>query len=354
MLLALGIATVLSGLCLVFARPIMKFVCGGGEVLEIAASYYRINAYGFFFQILTMCITACFRGIGITKLPMIYNLIGGAVNVVLNYLLIYGKCGLPALRADGAAWATSISKMLIFAIALGILVFKKTEIRYRKDVSFRLDVAFKKRLLPIGLSAAGEQVVLQSGALLMAKVVALLPVAQIAANQIVANVETFAWASGGACAVAATSLFGRSIGEGKPEKGRAYLRFIIKWAILFAIVEMVVFMALGRPLAALFTSDQSLYPMIMRILLIAAITLPLIGTHQSVSGALRSAGDTVAPLVASIISLWVIRLIPGFFLIKIMGMGIYAYRFLIFADQGVRLLVVAIFYLTGHWRKKLK
>ena len=217
-----------------------------------------------------------------------------------------------------------------------------------------MDVAFKKRLLPIGLSTAGEQAVLQSGAILIAKVVALLPVAHIAANQIVVNVETFAWASGGACAVAATSLFGRSIGEGKPEKGRAYLRFIIKWAILFAIVEMVVFTAMGRPMAALFTNDQSLYPMIMRILLISAITLPLIGTHQSVSGALRSAGDTVAPLVASVISLWVIRLIPGFFLIKIMGMGIYAYRFLIFADQGVRLLVAAIFYLTGHWKKKLK
>jgi Na+-driven multidrug efflux pump len=166
--------------------------------------------------------------------------------------------------------------------------------------------------------------------------------------------ESIAWASGGACSVAATSLFGRSLGENDPEKGKAYLRFILKWALLLALAESVIFVAFGRPLATLFTNDQSLYPIVVKIMLIAAAMLPLIGTQPSISGALRSAGDSIAPLIASLVSLWVFQVGLGYVVVSVLGLGIYVYRWCIVANQLVRLAVVAIFYLTGHWKKKLK
>lgn len=353
MLISLIIALIFTVFSVVAAAPIMKFICGESDTLPIATSYYRINAYGFFFQILTANITAILRAIGISKLPMIYNLTGGVVNVVLNYFLIYGTCGFPEMRADGAALATTLSKVVAFVFALLILLLKNTEVKYQKGVFQKFCHGIKTRLLPIGLTAAGEQLILQVGAIFTAKIIAVLPTAQIAANQIVANLEAFAWATGSACQSAATTLFGRALGENNQNKAKSFLGISVKWAIGFALAECIVFCFFGRQLGAMFSNDATLYSSIATLFMIAAVSLPFINTHQTVSGALRSAGDSIAPLIASFISLWVFRVALGYLTISVLDLGIYAYKWCIAIDQFVRCAIVCIFYLTGHWKKFL-
>lgn len=352
---SMGIATlvaaVFSLLSIVFAKDIMHFVCGDGETLALAASYYQINAYGFFFQIITYNISAMLRGIGISKLPMVYNLTGGVANVILNYFLIFGVGIFPELRSDGAALATAISKGITFVFALIVLLFKKTELDFRLGIDKKPDRAIKSRFLPIGVTAAGEQVILQVGAIMSAKIMATLPTAQIAAYQIVVNVEGFAWATGYSCQAATTSLFGRALGEHKHRKAQSFLRLAVKWAIGFAIAELSVFCLFGKQIAMLFTNDSSLYPSIVILLALGALELPFINTHQTVSGALRSAGDSVAPLIASFISLWVFRVALGFVLINVLHMGVYSYKATLIGDQLTRCVIVSAFYLTGHWKK---
>ena len=350
--LALVVASLFSLFSVVFAGSIMGFVCGDGETLALAASYYKINAYGFFFHILTMNISAILRGIGVTRLPMLYNLTGGVLNVVLNYLLIYGVWGFPELRSDGAAWATTISKGVSLVFALGVLLFTGTEVGHRLGVGKKLDKSIKTRLLPIGITAACEQLVLQIGALMTAKIIAVLPTTHIAANQIVANMEGFAWATGSACQTASTSLFGRSLGENNVPKAKSYLKLSVCWTVGFAAVEMVAFTLGGNTLAALFSNDVTLYPLISTMLILAALALPFINVHQTVSGALRSAGDSVAPLIASLVSLWVFRVVLGYLTVSVLDLGMYAYRWCIVADQAVRCAIVCGFYLSGHWKKK--
>lgn len=349
--IATAVATVLSLFSIVFAKDIMRFVCGEAETLPIAASYYQINAYGFFFQIITFNISAMLRGIGISKLPMIYNLTGGAVNVVLNYLLIFGVGFFPELRSDGAALATVISKGVTFVFALLVLLFKKTDLDFRLGIDKKPDNAIKNRLLPIGLTAGSEQIILQVGGILSAKIMAGLPTAQIAAYQIVINVEGFAWATGYACQSATTSLFGRSLGEHKHRKAQNFLRLAVKWALGFALFEILLFCILGKQIAMLFTNDASLYPTIIGLLIISACVLPFINTHQTVSGALRSSGDSVAPLISSFISLWVFRVILGYIFVNVLDLGVYWFKLTLLGDQLTRCIIVSIFYLKGHWKK---
>ncbi|MBQ8892851.1 MAG: MATE family efflux transporter [Clostridia bacterium] len=354
MLIAVGVALLFTVISVLAARPIMTFVCGrGNENLELAVTYYRINAYGFFFQILTANITACYRGVGISNLPMVYNLIGGVGNVVLNYLLIYGHLGLPAMGIAGAALATSISKGISLLIAIGSLFLKRSPIQYQKEMRLKPERTLMTRLLPIGLTSAGEQLILQSGATITSKIIAVLPTPAIAANQVVNNLEAFAWSTGGACNAASTTLFGQSMGAGNEKQARRYLRLTLFWAWGFAAMEMLIMSFAGRPLAMAFTNDTSLYPTISGLLVISAMALPFINSHQSISGALRGAGDSVAPLIASLVSLWIFRVGGGFLTIHLLDWGVNAYRWCLVADQAVRCTCVAIFYLTGHWRRHL-
>ena len=353
MMLSVIIAFFMAGITAVFAPQIMGFVCKGNEAYSLAVSYYRINSIGFLFQIMTSCITASLRGIGIAKISFYYNAIGGVVNVILNYALIYGKFGLPALGSDGAAIATVISKFVSFVIAVTFIFVKKTELDIRLGIDKKIEKSIFTRMLPIGLTAGGEQVILQSGAILSARILASLPLADLASNQIITSIEAFAWATGGACQTASTSLFGRSLGEHNQPKARAFLRFAVGWALGFAAVEMLLFVTLGRPLTRLFTNDSTLYPIVTVLLLYAAAELPFVNLHSTVSGALRSAGDSIAPLIASLISLWVFRVAVGYITVSVLDLGIYAYRSVIIADQFVRCAIIVFFYLTGHWKKFL-
>lgn len=354
MLLAGGIALVMTLLSIFGARTIMSFVCGSSsENLELAVTYYRINAYGFFFQIVTANITACFRGIGVSKLPMVYNLTGGGVNVIFNYLLIFGPGPFPALGVAGAAWATTISKAATFIFALLTLLYKKGPLQPRKGIRFLPDRSLAMRLIPIGITAAGEQLILQSGATLTSRIIATLPTASVAANQVVNNLEAFAWTTGAACNTASTSLFGQAMGAGNEKLGRSYLRLTLRWALLFSAVEMLLMLFCGRSMAALFTNDSTLYGTIAVLIAISALAMPFVNIHQSVSGALRGAGDSLAPLISSLVSLWIFRVGLTYLALCVWGMGAEAIRWCIIADQAVRCLNVSIFYLTGHWRRHL-
>ena len=351
MRIALVVATLFTFISITLARPLISFICGDNEFLEIAISYYKINAYGFFFQILTMNVTAILRGIGISKTPMVYNISSGFLNVILNYLLIFGKFGFPELRSDGAALATTISKAAAFIFAILLLMFKNTDVKYKKGVPWKLCSGIKTRFFPIGLTAAGEQIILQIGAVFTAKIISVLSVAEIAANQIVINIESFAWATGAACQTAATSLFGRFLGAKDEPKARRYLRLSLRWAIYFAVAEILFIIIPSKQIAMLFTNDTALHPIISTLLIISAFTMIPVNSHQTISGALRSAGDSIAPLIASFISLWVFRVGLGFVTVSILGLGIYTYRACISLDQLVRFFIVSIFYLTGHWKK---
>lgn len=352
LMLATVIGLVLFGITYIFASEIMGFVCSNRDILPTAVEYYRINAIGFFFQIVSISITAAFRGIGKTKMPLIYNTIGNGANVVLNYILIYGKLGISPMYVKGAAVATVISKVIIFTAALSIFIFGKDGFKPRKEkFTLRLSDTMKHRMLKIGLTGAGEQLILQSGATITAKIISVLPTPKIASLQVVSNIESFAWSTGDACCTASTALFGKSLGEKDEKKGRAYLRLTEYWALIFAGAEILIMCLGGKFICRLFSNDTSLYPDIIRLLLIASLGLPCINTHKTVSGALRGAGDSFAPLIASLISLWVFRVALGYVLISVLGKGIYAYRWCLDADQFVRMVCMLIFYFTNHWKK---
>ena len=218
-------------------------------------------------------------------------------------------------------------------------------------ISLRLSEQVRGKMLRIGITSAFEQLILQSGATLTAKIISVLPTKQIAALQITSNLESLAWSSGDACCTAATSLFGKSLGERSQSRARAYLRLSEKWALLFSTVEMLIFCLGGGIICRLFTNDVSIYGDIVLFLRIAAIGLPFINTHKTVGGALRGAGDSFAPLISSLISLWVFRVALGYVLISVLCLGGAAYRWSLNADQFVRMTAMLIFYLSGHWKK---
>ncbi len=343
---------ILTAVCMAFAEPIIRFAGAKDEILAPAVSYYRLIAAGFFFQSVTISITAALRGVGITKIPMVYNLTAAAINVGLNYILIYGKLGCPAMGIEGAALATTLSKIVAFLAAVCIMLFAKTPVSLRKGDSFKPDLPILRRILKIGITSGMEQVILQSGAVLSTKILAVIPTVDFAAYQIAANVEGIAWQPGGACCTAATTCMGQALGEGRIDKAKAMTKMIYLTALCISAAVVLLFLFCALPIAEIYTPDKAVALTSSRIMLYCAIAIPGVSTHQTIAGALRGAGDTRTPMLASLCSLWIFRVALSFLLVRILNLGVIAMRICVTLDQLVRASINLIRYCRGKWAVK--
>ena len=123
LMLTFFITLVMSILGTVFARPMVIFMGGKEEiVIKWATQYLQIQMIGFMTMALTSTITAALRAVGDSRTCMIYNLIANAVNVVFNWILIYGHLGFPELGVAGASLATVLGQFVAFVIAFSVLL----------------------------------------------------------------------------------------------------------------------------------------------------------------------------------------------------------------------------------------
>ena len=123
LLLSFIISVAASVIGYAFSEQMVRFMgAADPETLAGATIYLKIQMAGFITFSLASTITATLRGVGSTRIAMIYNMIANLVNVMLNYCLIYGNCGFPRMEVAGASLATIIGQFAAFVIALSVVL----------------------------------------------------------------------------------------------------------------------------------------------------------------------------------------------------------------------------------------
>ena len=346
------IGIIASAIGVFAAEPIVIFMGAKGEVLPYSIDYLRYIAAGFLFQSVSMCITASLRGVGLTKLPMLYNLIANGLNVFFNYILIYGKLGFPEMGVAGAAIATTLSKVVAFVISLLILFLKDTPIRIKLTEDFRLRISILKRIFDVGITAALEQLSMQVGFIFFTKTVSVLSIPVFAAHQIGLNINGLCWVPSQAFGVAATTLVGQSIGAGNKDKAKKYARFIHMLSLFSSLFIAIIFMLWSENIAGLYSNDPAVIKPAGEVLKLIALGMPGIATQLPISAALRGAKDTRFPLLANICGIWIFRVIAAPIFVHVFQWGIHGAWWTIVLDQTCRAVIVYIRFLKGKWLNK--
>lgn len=152
LIFALLVGGLFSIFSILFSKQIMSIYSTDSSTINYAASYLKIVSFGFIPMTLTIIISSLLRCIGYASYPMIASIISVVLNTVLNYILIFGKLGFPALGLDGAAYATDIARIVEFIMIITFLI--KTKIYYvyfilslEEVVRLIIElIVFKKRL----------------------------------------------------------------------------------------------------------------------------------------------------------------------------------------------------------------
>lgn len=334
-----------------FARSIVRFMGAQADTIELGTVYFQIVSSGMVFQAIIMGVTACLRGAGETRIPMAYNVGSNLLNVLGNYVLIYGMWGFPAWGVAGAAVSTTLARLLAALAALYVVFFSgHSMIKLSFKGNYRLDREIIKKIFSIGLPSALEQFVLQSGLMLFAKIVSGLGTVGFAAHQIGLNISSLSFAPSQAFGVAATTLVGQSLGAGDAEKAEQYGRYVRRIAVGIASVMSLAFIFFSHSVARLYTLDLAVAGMAGIVLKIMALALPGQSTQITFAGALRGAGDTMYPLYASMFGIWVFRVGVTYLFVNVFGWGLNGAWVALVLDQYVRSTIITLRFRSGKWK----
>jgi putative MATE family efflux protein len=321
----------------------------GADTVDYAREYLRVVALGLLPQSLTFAITASLRGVGLTRLPMMYNLSANLLNVFGNYVLIYGKFGFPALGVLGAGVSTMLSQYVACFAALFVIFRSHTAVQLTLRGSWRPRRKWLERILSVGVTSMLEQLIMQVGFIIFARQVSGLGTAIFAAHQIGLSVNGLTWMPGQAFGVAATTLVGQSLGAGEKDKARDFIRMIHRMSMCVGALMAVFFLTCSQYIVMLYTNDLQVAALSAGVLKLIALGMPGICTQIPVAAGLRGARDTKFPLYASMAGIWIFRVILAKPFIYTWGWGLTGAWMTIVLDQTTRAVVVYARFKTDRW-----
>lgn len=281
--------------------------------IRLESMYFRLLMLGGPFILFRQVLVGFFLGIGKTRIVMIANVVGMIINVPLNYVLIFGHFGVPALGIEGAAIGTVIASGTIFVILF--VAYLNQEI-YRTYVGIgrrKLQWNLMKRLLRFGAPAGTELFLNVFAFNLFVQLMHSMGEDVAAAVTITFNYDMVAFIPMLGLGIAVTSLVGRQMGGGNPEGARKATFLSLRVGYSYASVMMLVFVLGAGPLVRVFAggmdaSDTELLNLAKAMVRLAAIYTLADITQLVFGGALRGAGDTRYVMVISVAMHWVLAI----------------------------------------------
>src|SRR3712207_6374457 len=161
-------------LSFLFSKSIVSFAGANKDYVEYASIYFQYIALSVFFKVFCVVLSSAQIGVGNTKIVLISGMIGNGLNVLFNYILIFGKFGFPAMGIQGAAIATVLGNFIIFII----LLYSVTRGDYGIDILRKGTYSFSKKILKplqeIGTNSFLEHIFERIGLFIFAKMIASL------------------------------------------------------------------------------------------------------------------------------------------------------------------------------------
>jgi MATE family multidrug resistance protein len=298
-----------------FGKNLLYHINQPDEVVRLAIPFLDIVMYSLVPIMIYQSFKQFAEGLSNTRIAMVIILVSNVVNLILNYMLIYGHGGFPALGVVGSGWATFTSRVFM-ATSFGLYIYYAPSFRkFRSAFSFtNFSKKLFNRLLQIGIPS-GAQFIFEVAAFDFSLVMmGWLGTKTQAAHQIAINLATLSYMITAGLAAAATIRVGyfRGKHDFKNMKLAAYTLLVMALGLM--TVWALVFFGGRTWLPSLYVADAEVISIASSLLIIAGIFQLSDGTQVVCASALRGLEDVKIPSTFIFISYWVIGLPLGYWL----------------------------------------
>jgi putative MATE family efflux protein len=329
------------------ARPLVELVEGGGPATGFGAAYLAVVAPGLFFEGLNLIASRTYAGVGDTLTPMAVRVAGAALNVVLSVALVFGA-GLGAVGAGLGTTLATAAVSLVFAWGMtGRSYAGRGACPVPVTRATRPEPALLWQLVVVSAPLVARRIaqgLVVFPLLAVAAVFGSVTLAAVGvARQVRMLVNSFAWGF----SIASSTLVGQALGAAEETLAVAYGREIIKLSLVVYLVAAAGMIALAGPIAAVFVDGPAVATTALFVQVAAVSVVPL-GIDGSVTGALRGAGDTAVPFLATLAGLYLVAL-PLAYLGTVTALGVAGLLLALVAETGVPMAVNLLRFRTGAW-----
>jgi multidrug resistance protein, MATE family len=285
------------------------------SVALLAAPYMRTLSAGLLPLLLYFAVRRTLQGMNMVR-PIAFALVtANLVNLLGNYLLIFGKFGFPALGVTGSGWATAISRTYLAAVLVGYLLWydarHKTELL---KTPVQPDLQRIRQLIALGLPAALQLTAEVAVFAAVASLIARLGTVSLASHQIALNTVAFTYMVPLGISSAAAVRVGQAIGRRDPAAARLAGNTAIILGASFMSCMSIALLVFPRYIARFYTIDETVIRNAV-VLLAAGAAFQLFDGIQTVAtGCLRGSGDTRTPMLCHFFAYWLLGLPLGSYL----------------------------------------
>lgn len=298
--LAAGALVMLVGLLL--PETLMRLVSRDPEVIGLGAGYIVLRYAGILPLLFYFQVKGVFDGIGWTRIGMGLGIGMNLANALLNWVLIFGKLGAPALGVRGAALASTLSAFLAATAALGFVLWPRVRRRFR----FLARSNFQPRLigpfLRIAWPPAMQTLGIVLGLLIFNWILGLVSVLAVAAANVVLRIASLSFMPGVGVGAAVQTLVGQSLGRGDPRGARRAAWYGVGVSTVFMGIFGLVFLAIPEMVIRIFSDSDALVQAGAPILRLMGLVQIIDAVGLTLSGALRGAGLTRPVMLVDILT----------------------------------------------------
>lgn len=338
-----GIILSIAGI--IFAEPVFRLTNTPEEVIPQAVAYFRIYIGGTFLFVTFNSIISILRGVGESVRPMLFILITTVLNIAFDLLFILVfKWGI-----EGAARATVVSQGIGMCIALAYVNNTHPLLSIKKqDMLF--DWKLFKESLKIGLPTSVQQCAIALGLIALLGIVNSFGTNTLTAYGAAGKIDTIITQTILTLSGALAAFCGQNIGAGRLDRVKKGVQFTMYTNVALGLLTFAAVYLFGNEMMRIFTKDIDVVAIGKEYLLIIGGFFIVHGALNVYNGALRGAGDTLFPMITSLICLWLIRIPLAYYLSSWLGRnGIW---WAIGISITIGLIVTFVYYKMGFWKRR--
>ena len=332
--------TIVLVLITVYLKFFLKYFIQDQEVLSFTYRYLDIICISLIPLMLFQTFKQFIEGLGYTKPPMYISIFSNIINIVLNAILIFGLFGFPKLEIIGAAYATLISRVLMF---LFILVYCLNSKKFNSIIlalNTSINYHSLRSIFGIGFTS-GLQYIFEVGAFSVATIIiGSMGAIQLASHQIALNLASISYmvASGIGSASMISLGYYYGIGDKTEIRKSGYSNFILVFILM--CFSAVIFIYFRDVLPTFYVDDFEVISLASSLLIIAGLFQLSDGLQAVGLGVLRGIRDTKIPTILTFISYWIISIPLSYFLGVTSGHGVFG----VWIGLSVGLTIAAVFH----------
>lgn len=295
--------TLLATLLLLPAGPLLAAARQPVDVVPVAAAYAHALVPGVFPFYAFVVLRQSLQALGQVRPILVTVVVANVFNVLMNWILVFGNLGAPALGAVGSSWATTLSRwfMALALLAGSWSVLRPSLVPLRRDAARWKPL---RRVLDVGAPIGAQQFlefgVFGAAGLLMG----LLGTVAVASHQVALQLAALTFMVPVGVAQATSVLVGQAVGRADPPGARRFAGAGILVGTGFMVVTAIAFLSVPGWFARWFSTDAGVVAVTSVLLPIAGVFQVFDGLQVVASGALRGVADTRAPMVLTLVGFW--------------------------------------------------